>query len=199
MTQAFTQTVTFLADSLVSPNLYSPESREAVAALVRTNPSDQEAVAAAQAAAKASFSPEMNQALANIGATYPSDTVQVGLELGSFLYETYSHGSIVGNAPLAKAAHKQRLGQLAARLDKPTFLLTADESAVIKKVLETPESWAASSYTAFIAVGDQKLLLKMNAQGAEYFSEVIEAATSLFLEPTDVTSAEPAVSAAAEG
>lgn len=173
----FTETVHFMAQSLLSPGIVSPEVAQNMRKFAMGTYASKEEKDKAFEELVATFPDVLKKELESLNVRAPGDVVEVKMDFGAFLYDLYVGGSTAPSAPLAQMAHQSRLQKLSERLDAKKLDLKPEELSVIKKTLENDDRWSAVVFHAYTSKEKQ---VPLNCTGITYFTKIVEEAVKLF-------------------
>lgn len=166
------QTLTFPASSLIAedlvPKAYFKKERE-LAAKAATR-EDGKLTNEELAELNEALGEKGVAALKSIGAETMFSAVPVTVKLGSAIFDCITVGSPGPEAPLAKAVHAKRMGDLAVRLTAESFELSREEKQVLTNVLSSENDWNKVVISATVSGTAE---IRLTKGGASLFNEII--------------------------
>jgi len=131
--------------------------------------------------------------LGKLGVELPTDLVDVNLELGSFIFDIVYSRQTPPEAPLRKALFEREKQDLAANLNRDSFMLPAPSLQELKTILSDEELWKkvkVSVYTGDPA-NPNKNYFTFSYLIANNFNKIMEAAVDICLPPRPKPEAPP--------
>lgn len=184
-----TQTIKFPALAICSTQ--SPtELTKAIAELhlarAKKEEVDEAEIKAAEEKVRANTPEQLRAELDAMQVALPGDMIDLTMSVGSLIFDTYMHVVKPPQAPLARHLYQKRCQDLAELLDKDEFELPDYAKGAVKQCLSSEPIWAQLNASVWSEIdskdGKVKRFTPINSKGVNYFNEVVNALTGVFIE-----------------
>jgi hypothetical protein len=123
---------------------------------------------------------EIKKGLEQFGATLPTDKINLTVSLSSFLFDLYTNGMVIPEAPLRRKAMEKKIQDLAVALDKPEFPIPLEFIQPMLDIMADDKKIKGMHITAWVTMPEgsdpKEVFTQINWEGAKLFGAVVSAA-----------------------